>query len=176
MPSPVWGRRVHRTLHPGPGQGGWACISLSPLWVALVVKNLPTNAGDIDAGSIPTLGRSPWRMKWQPIPIFLFLSGKIPWTEEPGSYSPWGLRVWPDWSNLARLGYRGLTPLPFSRGTPVHPCQAPWGWATRPWRSVVRFSHTHGLSPRCWRDERTDASRGPASSSSGEPTSAMPGI
>ena len=29
-------------------------------WVALVVKNLPANAGDIrDIGSIPGLGRSP---------------------------------------------------------------------------------------------------------------------
>ena len=30
------------------------------IWVALVVKNLPANAGDIsDAGSIPGSGRSP---------------------------------------------------------------------------------------------------------------------
>ena len=30
------------------------------LWVALVVKNLPANAGDVrDGGSIPGLGRSP---------------------------------------------------------------------------------------------------------------------
>ena len=29
-------------------------------WVALMIKNLPANAGDIrDAGSIPGLGRSP---------------------------------------------------------------------------------------------------------------------
>ena len=38
----------------------------------LVVKNLPANAGDIgDASSIPGLGRSPWRRKWQPIAILL---------------------------------------------------------------------------------------------------------
>ena len=44
--------------------------------VALVVKNLPANAGDArDAGSTPELGRSPGERngKW-----------KIPWTEEPG--------------------------------------------------------------------------------------------
>ena len=29
-----------------------------------MVKNLPANAGD--AGSIPGLGRFPWRRKWQP--------------------------------------------------------------------------------------------------------------
>ena len=34
-----------------------------------VVKNLLANAGD--AGSIPGLGRFPWRRKWQPTPVFL---------------------------------------------------------------------------------------------------------
>ena len=41
--------------------------------VALVVKNLPANAGDtIDAGSIPGSGRFPWRRKWQSTPVFFF--------------------------------------------------------------------------------------------------------
>ena len=36
--------------------------------VALVVKNLPTNAGDIkDAGSIPGLGRSPGGVHGNPL-------------------------------------------------------------------------------------------------------------
>ena len=98
--------------------GSWACISLSPLWVALVVKNLPANAGDIrDAGSIPTSVRSPWRMKWQPIPIFL--SGKIPWTEEPGSYSPWGLKSRTRLKQLSTPGVQGPhTPSLL----PGHPC------------------------------------------------------
>ena len=40
--------------------------------VVLVVKNPPDNAGDIrDAGSIPGLGRFPWRRTWQPTPVFL---------------------------------------------------------------------------------------------------------
>ena len=33
------------------------------------IKNLPANAGD--AGSIPGLGRFPWRRKWHPTPGFL---------------------------------------------------------------------------------------------------------
>ena len=40
-------------------------------------------------GSIPGLGRFPWRRAWQPAPVFL--PGESPGTEEPGGgYSPWG--------------------------------------------------------------------------------------
>jgi len=40
--------------------------------VALVVKNLPANSGDIrDVGAIPGLGRFPWRRKQQLTPLFL---------------------------------------------------------------------------------------------------------
>ena len=36
-----------------------------------VVKNPPANAGSTgDAGSIPGLGRFPWRRKRQPTPVF----------------------------------------------------------------------------------------------------------
>ena len=39
--------------------------------VALVVKNLPANAGDARGmGSIPG-SKVPWGMKWQPTPVFL---------------------------------------------------------------------------------------------------------
>ena len=38
------------------------------------------NAGDL--GSIPGLGRSPWRRAWQPTPVFL--PEESPWTEEYG--------------------------------------------------------------------------------------------
>ena len=38
-----------------------------------MLKNLPANAGD--TGSIPGVGKIPWRRKWQPM--------EIPWTEEP---------------------------------------------------------------------------------------------
>ena len=40
--------------------------------VVLVVKNLPTNAEDArDSSLFPGLGRVPWRMKWEPTPVFL---------------------------------------------------------------------------------------------------------
>ena len=43
------------------------------LWasqMALMVKNLPTSAGDVrDMSSIP--GKIPWRRAWQPTPVFL---------------------------------------------------------------------------------------------------------
>jgi len=40
--------------------------------VALVVKNLPANAGGTrDRGSIPEWGRSPGGGAWQPTPVFL---------------------------------------------------------------------------------------------------------
>ena len=36
------------------------------------VKNLPANAGGTrDMGSIPGVGKIPWRRKWQPFPVFL---------------------------------------------------------------------------------------------------------
>ena len=40
--------------------------------VAPEIKNLPASAGDVrDAGSTLGWGRSPWRRKWQPTPVFL---------------------------------------------------------------------------------------------------------
>ena len=37
-----------------------------------MVKNLPASDGDVrDVSLIPELGRSPWRRKWQPTPVFL---------------------------------------------------------------------------------------------------------
>ena len=49
-----------------------------------MVKKLPDNAEDM--GSIPRSGRSLWKRKWQPIPVFL--PGTISWTEEPGRLQP----------------------------------------------------------------------------------------
>ena len=37
--------------------------------MASLVKNLPAGAGD--TGLIPGAGKIPWRIKWQPTPIFL---------------------------------------------------------------------------------------------------------
>ena len=53
-----------------------------------MVKNPPANPGDI--GSILGSGRSPREGKWQPTPAFL--SGKTPWTEEPGRQQSMGLQ------------------------------------------------------------------------------------
>ena len=43
--------------------------------VALVVKNVPANAGDVkdvgDMGSIPWVGKIPWQRAWQPTSVFL---------------------------------------------------------------------------------------------------------
>ena len=51
-----------------------------------MVKNPPVNAGD--TGSIPGLGRSPWRRAWQPTPIFL--PGESHGQRSLASYSPRG--------------------------------------------------------------------------------------
>ena len=57
--------------------------------MALEVKNLPANAGDIiDVSSIPGLGRFPWRNTWQPIPEFL--PGESYTERILTGYSPWG--------------------------------------------------------------------------------------
>ena len=42
---------------------------------ALVVNNLPANAGDLGAEGLTRVRKIPWRRKWQPTP--LFLSGKF---------------------------------------------------------------------------------------------------
>ena len=53
------------------------------------VKNPPANVGDTgDVGLIPSLGKIPWRTKWQPTPIFL--PGKSHGQRSLAYYSPWG--------------------------------------------------------------------------------------
>ena len=39
--------------------------------VALVVKKLPANAGDMRHRLDPWVRKIPWRRKWQPTPVFL---------------------------------------------------------------------------------------------------------
>ena len=54
-----------------------------------VVKILPTTARDTgDPGSIPGLGRPPWRRTWQPTPVFLPGESHGQWSL--AGYSPWG--------------------------------------------------------------------------------------
>ena len=60
-------------------------------WVALVVKNLPANAGDMRRGFDPWVGKIPWKRAWQPT------AWRIPWTEEPdGLHSIGSQRVGQD--------------------------------------------------------------------------------
>jgi len=54
-----------------------------------VVKNLPTNAGDLRCGFDPWLGKIPWRKAWKSTPVFL--PGESPWTEEPGGLQSIGV-------------------------------------------------------------------------------------
>ena len=56
-----------------------------------MVRNLPTNAGDIgNAGSISRSGRGkiPWSRKWKPTPVLL--PGKSHGQRSLVGYSPWG--------------------------------------------------------------------------------------
>ena len=56
----------------------WSIVDLRGFLRGTLAK-----AGDVrDAGSIPELGRFPWRRAWQHTPVFL--PGESPWTEEPG--------------------------------------------------------------------------------------------
>ena len=58
------------------------------LWasqVAVVVKNLPANSGDVkEMGLIPGLGRTPGGGHGNPLSTFAWT---LPWTEDPGGYS-----------------------------------------------------------------------------------------
>ena len=57
--------------------------------MALVVKNLPANAGDTrDLAWIP--GKIPWRRKWQHTPVFL--PGEFHRQRSLAGYSPCALK------------------------------------------------------------------------------------
>ena len=56
-----------------------------------MVKNLPANAGEArDVSSVSSLGRFPWRRKWQPTPVLL--PGKFHGHRRLAGYSPWSLK------------------------------------------------------------------------------------
>ena len=99
--------------------------------MALVVRNLPANAGDIrDSGSIPGSGRSPGEGNGNPLQYSCLGN---PRTEEPGGLQSTGLqRVGRDWSNLActvSLMIQNVKNLPAMLETQVLP------WASKiPWR------------------------------------------
>ena len=103
-----WGLEVC-FLEPSPSQTvpvseveglGWTVLLRGASQVALTVKNLPTNAGDIkDSGSIPGSGRSPGGGHGNPLQYSCL---ENPMTEEPdGLQSLGSQRVRHHWSNLA---------------------------------------------------------------------------
>ena len=56
-----------------------------------VVKNPPDSAGDArEAALIPGVGKTPWRKKWQPTPVFL--PGESHGQSNLAGYSPRGGR------------------------------------------------------------------------------------
>ena len=57
--------------------------------VVLVVKSLPANARDLDAGSVPGLGRAPGEGDGNPLQYSCLRS---PWTEEPGELQSVGYK------------------------------------------------------------------------------------
>ena len=56
--------------------------------MALVVKNPPAKAGDTRIGLSPSVGKIPWRGKWQPTPEFL--PRRSCGQRSLVGYSPWG--------------------------------------------------------------------------------------
>ena len=114
-------------------------LELTPL-VSQTVKRLAYNAGD--QGSIPGSGRSSWRRKWQPTPVFL--PGKSHGLRSLVDYSPPGRKE----SDMAeRLHFHGLvSPLGLLDKSP--PCLC-WIAHARPGprlREVPGSSDPQGLS------------------------------
>ena len=67
-----------------------ACLLFWACQVALMIKNLSANAGDMrDMGSSPELGR----LLEEGMAIYSdILAWRIPWTEEPGGLQSMGLQ------------------------------------------------------------------------------------
>jgi len=65
---------------------GWRTVGSFP--GGSVVKNLPANAGDSKDRFHPWVGKSPWRRKWQPSPVWL--PAKSHGQRSLMGYSPWG--------------------------------------------------------------------------------------
>ena len=64
-----------------------ACHPYGASQVALVVKKLPANAGDIKhSGSITGVRKIPWRRAWQPTPVVL--SGESHGQRSLAGYNP----------------------------------------------------------------------------------------
>ena len=92
----------------GVVKGGKSCSSyqgsdcykhLVGLRGGTVVKNVPASAGDEGEAFNPRVRKSPWRRKWQPIPVFL---PKESHGQEPGEQQSMGLQSWTQLSGLGR--------------------------------------------------------------------------
>ena len=82
----------------------WAVVH-----VALVLRKLPANAGDMkDVGLILGLVRSSGEGNGNPLQ---FLALRIPWTEEPGGQQPIGCRVRHIWGDLAQHLFSTMVPI-----------------------------------------------------------------
>ena len=55
-----------------------------------MVKNPPTNAGDVRHRFDPWVRKIPWRRNWQPTPVFL--PGEFLGQKSLRSYCPWDLK------------------------------------------------------------------------------------
>ena len=64
-----------------------------------VVKNLPANAGGEGEEFNSWVKKSPWKRKWQPIPVFLPEESQ---GQEPGEQQSLGLQSWTQLSGLGR--------------------------------------------------------------------------
>ena len=53
-----------------------------------MVKNPPANAGDMQYGLDPWVGKIPWKRAWQPTPVFL--PGEFHGQRSLVGYSLWG--------------------------------------------------------------------------------------
>ena len=61
-------------------------FNTSATWEALLVKNLPANAGDIRDSVLIPVRKIPWNKKWQPTPVFS--SGKFHGQRSLVGYGP----------------------------------------------------------------------------------------
>ena len=78
---------------PGPGRSRGEEIGYPPQysWASLGGSDGKESACSVgDLGSIPRLGRFPWKRELLPTPVFL--PGKSPWTEEPSGLQSMGLQ------------------------------------------------------------------------------------
>ena len=75
------------------------CCSHEASQVTLMVKNLPTSAGDMSRAFDPWLVKIPWKRAWQSTPVFL--PGESHGQRSLAGYCPWGHRVGHTWGDLA---------------------------------------------------------------------------